>query len=111
MHKIHDKEFTLDDFSHEDMGKHEINMLTLTIGNLNANRDLFIETKDKIYWRRMIQMLPTSYNQKRTIDISYETALSIILDRRNHKLDEFVDLCSFFIINLPYMSDIIKSIK
>lgn len=109
MHKIHDKEFTLDDFSHE----HLINsacmeiqemqnvrvsptqsMLT-TIECLNSYRDLYLETRDKKYWWQMIQLLPSSYNQKRTITMNYENLLNIYETRRNHKLDEWKDFCKW----------------
>lgn len=109
MHKIHDKEFTLDDFSHE----HLINsacmeiqemqnvrvsptqsMLT-TIECLNSYRDLYLETRDKKYWWQMIQLLPSSYNQKRTVTMNYENLLNIYETRRNHKLDEWKDFCKW----------------
>lgn len=109
MHKIHDKEFTLDDFSHEhlidsacmeiqEMKKVRVSpiqsMLT-TIECLNSYRDLYLETRDKKYWWQMIQLLPSSYNQKRTITMNYENLLNIYETRRNHKLDEWKDFCKW----------------
>lgn len=109
MHKIHDKEFTIDDFSHEHlinsacMEIQEIqnvrispmqSMLT-TIECLNSYRDLYLETRDKKYWWQMIQLLPSSYNQKRTITMNYENLLNIYETRRNHKLDEWKDFCKW----------------
>lgn len=97
MHKIHAKEFTLDDFSCE----HLINDYTLsdienptsvmnnTIHCLNICRDLYIKTKDKKYWWQMIQILPSSYNQKRTVMLNYEVLNNIYKSRKNHKLDEW----------------------
>ena len=103
MHKIQAKEFTLDDFSHEhlinsacmeiqEMQKVRISpiqsMLT-TIECLNSYRDLYLETKDKKYWWQMIQLLPTSYNQKRTVMLNYAVLRNIYHARAGHKLDEW----------------------
>lgn len=71
MHKIADKEFTLDDFSHEYLNEKSLCMLNDTIQYLNAVREAFIETKDKHYWWQMIQLLPSSYNQRRTVQLNY----------------------------------------
>ena len=109
MHKIHDKEFTIDDFSHEhlinsacmeiqEMKKVRVSpmqsMLT-AIECLNSYRELYLETRDKKYWWQMIQLLPSSYNQKRTITMNYENLLNIYETRRNHKLDEWKDFCKW----------------
>lgn len=99
MHKIHSKEFTVDDFSHEDL-EGDLYVLQTTIRALNNNRHLFNETKDKKYWRRMIQLLPSSYNQKRTIMLNYEVLANIYKSRRNHKLDEWHVFCDW-IESLP----------
>lgn len=114
MHKIADKEFTLDDFSHEHiinsvgMGAQEIEVrispmqaLLTTIECLNSYRELYLETKDKKYWWQMIQLLPSSYNQRRTIMLNYEVLANIYKSRRNHKLDEWRELCAW-IETLPY---------
>lgn len=140
MHKIHAKEFTLDDFSYEHIisnwidnnvesfvsfgdalnfepkvgwshGK-EYNLnsgvlfspkdiLSLTIHSLNACRQAFLRTKDKKFWWQMIQLLPSSYNQKRTVMLNYEVLTNIYNSRRNHKLDEWHTLCGW-IEELPY---------
>lgn len=117
MHKIADKEFTLDDFSHEHLtncplvesvpGRPEllnmqaINMLEVTIGILNAARFNYLQTQDKKYWWQMIQLLPSSYNQKRTVMLNYEVLANIYKSRRNHKLDEWHTFCDW-IEELPY---------
>lgn len=117
MHKIHDKEFTLEDFSCEhlmafwdqDIPYHSNETsiydfkqtLIVLIETLNAARRLYLETKDKKYWWQMIQLLPSSYNQKRTVMLNYEVLANIYKSRRNHKLDEWRELCKW-IENLPY---------
>ena len=93
MHKIHAKEFTRDDFSCEHMTERSLEVLDSLIDELNYNRDLFITTKDKSYWWQMIQLLPTSYNQLRTVTLSYENSLSIYRARKHHKLNEWHVLC------------------
>ena len=110
MHKIHSKEFTLDDFSHEHLislghltGLSE-KCLQNTIEVMNGYRQMFIETKDKKYWWQIIQLLPSSYNQLRTIDLNYEVLLNIYHARKNHKLDEWHTFCEW-IEKLPYMKD------
>lgn len=104
MHKIADKEFTLSDFSHEHLSDGEygnIELLKSIITCLNVARDWFIKTKDKKWWWQMIQLLPSSFNQKRTVMINYEVLANIYESRRGHKLNEWND----FIIwakTLPY---------
>lgn len=105
MHKIHSKEFTLDDFSTDHLDESALKMFDVIIDILNASRMAFNITKNKQYWWNMIQTLPTSYNQKRTIDMNYETVINIIKYRTGHKLDEwnqFVDTMK----DLPYLSEI-----
>lgn len=101
MFKIHAKEFTLDDFSTEHLMDFSWNRLDDLIEHLNWCREKFIETKDKDYWWQMIQLLPTSYNQKRTLQLNYEVLTNIYKSRRNHKLDEWRDFC-IWIETLPY---------
>lgn len=112
MHKIAAKEFTLDDFSHEhlfhNVNDTEIwlnidfpNVLNNTIFYLNKARELYIKTKDQRYWWQMIQLLPSSYNQCRTIMLNYEVLANIYKSRRNHKLDEWHTFCDL-IESLPY---------
>ena len=110
MHKIHSKEFTLEDFSYEHLATytHEGELcrdwhesLEATIDDLNTARKLFLETKDKCYWWQMIQLLPSSYNQKRTVMMSYEALSSMYRDRKDHKLDCWREFCAW-IKSLPY---------
>ena len=101
MHKIHAKEFTIDDFSHEHLTTHFMADLECTILSLNYARKRFLETDDKVYWWQMIQLLPTSYNQKRTVELNYEVLVGIYRDRKTHKLDEWHRLCEW-IESLPY---------
>lgn len=101
MHKIADKAFTLDDFSHEYLNEKSLYMLNDTIQYLNAVREAFIETKDKHYWWQMIQLLPSSYNQRRTVQLNYAVLKNIFHARRNHKLDEWILFCGW-IERLPY---------
>ena len=114
MHKIAAKEFTFDDFSHEKLinsacmkiqEQHirisPIQSLATTIECLNSYRDLYLQTKDKKYWWQMIQLLPSSYNQRRTVMCNYEVLANIYKSRRNHKLDEWRELCCW-IEGLPY---------
>lgn len=114
MHKISDKEFTFDDFSHEKLinsacmeirEQHirisPIQALATTIECLNSYRDLYLQTKDKKYWWQMIQLLPSSYNQKRTVMLNYEVLANMYKSRYNHKLDEWHTFCDW-IERLPY---------
>lgn len=101
MHKIAAKEFTLDDFSHEHIGDVPncdpmyYAALEGTIIALNEARQCFIDTKDKKYWWQMIQLLPSSYNQRRTIDLNFEVLLKQYRERKNHKLDEWHIYCDW----------------
>ena len=108
MHKIADKAFTLDDFSHEYLNEKSLYMLNDTIQYLNAVREAFIETKDRHYWWQMIQLLPSSYNQRRTVQLNYAVLKNIYHARRNHKLDEWILFCGW-IERLPY-SELITGI-
>jgi hypothetical protein len=101
MHKIHDKEFALKDFSHEKLNALNRDILKGTVGALNYERELFLKTKDKEHWNQMIQLLPSSYNQKRTVQLNYEVLAGIYPDRKHHKLDEWHKLCAW-IESLPY---------
>jgi hypothetical protein len=106
MHKIHAKEFTLDDFSHEHLDKEELDILEAVIYSLNWNRKKFLETKDKKYWWHMIQMLPSSYNQKRTVQLNYQVLKSMYFARKDHKLDEWHTLCEWM-EGLPYFREVV----
>lgn len=100
MHKIHAKEFTLDDFSCEYLYL-PLQDLRPTIDLLNTYRERYLETKDKSDWYQIIQLLPSSYNQRRTYLLNYEVLANIYKSRRNHKLDEWVKFCAW-IKTLPY---------
>lgn len=122
MHKIAAKEFTLEDFSHEHMLDVEgeaiefnnapgdywnsIAVLDITVRVLNMYRQRYLETKDKKYWWQMIQLLPSSYNQKRTVMLNYEVLTGIYPSRKNHKLDEWHTFCDW-IEGLPYSEIIV----
>ena len=105
MHKIHDKEFELDDFSHEHLGKNPTVFLSETIRALNVARREFLETKNKNFWWQLIQLLPSSYNQRRTVQLNYQVLHRIVKARKNHKLDEWHDLCDWA-LELPYFKAI-----
>lgn len=131
MHKIHAKEFTLDDFSHEHLADDiklgllhskllnseetcigftastPISFLNTTISILNGLRDKFVETKDKKYWWQMIQLLPSSYNQLRTVDLNYEVLRNMYFARKEHKLDEWKNFCEIMLNKLPYFEELI----
>ena len=100
MHKIHAKEFTLDDFSCEKLYD-PLGDLRPIVDRLNVYRERYLKTKDKNDWWQMIQLLPTSYNQKRTVMLNYEVLANIYKSRKNHRLDEWHTLCDW-ISELPY---------
>ena len=110
MHKIAEKEFTLDDFSYEHLMDFEekgklrfspLGTLQNTIDELNDSRDLYLKTKDKTYWWQMIQLLPSSYNQTRNVMLNYEVLANIYRQRKGHKLDEWREVCKW-IESFPY---------
>lgn len=104
MHKIAAKEFVLDDFSHEHLQDDSVAVLESVIHTLNVHREWFnnkVLDDPKIDWWQMIQLLPSSYNQKRTVMLNYEVLANIYKSRRNHKLDEWHTLCDW-IESLPY---------
>ena len=121
MHTIHKKEFTLDDFSYEHLSDESVEIFDDenhyldspldcfqdTINMLNECRKLYLQTKDKKYWWQMIQLLPTSYNQKRTVTMNYENVVTIIRQRTGHKLDEWNDFIKI-LKELPYVNEIIE---
>ena len=122
MHKIADKEFTLEDFSCEKLITREqplvegvdaveppnaVWLMNRTIQTLNQYRNLYLQTKDKKYWWQMIQLLPSSYNQRRTVMLNYEVLANMYKSRRNHKLDEWVYFCAE-IERLPHSELITK---
>ncbi len=105
MHKIHAKEFTLDDFSHEHLTNFCLNSLRGTIDHLNFARRDYLELKNKMDWWQMIQLLPSSYNQKRTVQLNYAVLKNMYFARRHHKLDEWHTLCDWM-LELPYFKEI-----
>ena len=122
MHKIADKEFTLEDFSCEKLITREqplvegvdaveppnaVWLMNRTIQTLNQYRNLYLQTKDKKYWWQLIQLLPSSYNQRRTVMLNYEVLANMYKSRRNHKLDEWVYFCAE-IERLPHSELITK---
>ena len=125
MHKIAVKEFTLDDFSHEhlidDQNDFENEngqvysykdfLYYDVLDVLNTARRQYLETKDKKYWWQMIQLLPSSYNQRRTIDMSMEAVLNILHQRSHHKLDEWIELCDTMLKQIPYCQEFYNAME
>jgi hypothetical protein len=114
MHKIHAKEFTLDDFSHEhlthfvqdgELCRDWLGDLEELIDDLNLARGLYLIHKDKKYWWQMIQLLPSSYNQKRTVQLNYAVLKNMYFARRHHKLDVWHTLCDWM-LTLAYFKEI-----
>ena len=105
MHKIHAKEFGTEDFSDEHLLPSFSGTLLEIIECLNYARQVYLSTKDKKYWWQMIQLLPSSYNQKRTVQLNYQVLKSMYFARRNHKLDEWHTLCDWM-LELPYFKEI-----
>lgn len=101
MHKIAEKEFTLEDFSTEHMDIASETCLETTIGYLNLFREEYLNTKDKNIWWQLIQLLPSSYNQTRNVMLNYEVLANIYRQRKGHKLDEWREFCKW-IESLPY---------
>ena len=110
MHKIQAKAFSRDDFSHDHMSDVALSCLDMTISCLEERRQKFVETKDKSYWYDMIQLLPSSYNQLRTVTMNYENLMNIYYARRFHKLDEWHVVCDW-IESLPYAKEFILDAK
>ena len=135
MHKIADKEFTLEDFSCEHLLQSHPTQLELysaltcapthngkpqwtpmmhllsTIAGLNHYREKYLETMDKRDWWQIIQLLPSSYNQRRTVDMSMETVLNILHQRSHHKLDEWIDLCNILLLKVPYAKEFYNAME
>lgn len=101
MHKIHAKEFTLDDFSIEHLDTNDLHIMKGHVYRLEANRKLFLATHEKQYWYHMIQLLPSSYNQRRTVLLNYQVLKTMYHARNHHKLDEWREFCAW-IRTLPY---------
>lgn len=105
MHKIGAKEFTFDDFSHEHLTENSKLTMQVTIDMMNAYRDKYLKDKEREYWWQMIQLLPTSYNQRRTVTMNYENVFTIIKQRTGHKLDEWNEFVKI-LKTLPYVKEI-----
>lgn len=101
MHKIQEKKFTIEDFSCEHLQAPMVEILKHTIHGLNDARDAYLSSKDKLMWWQMIQLLPSSYNQKRSVMLNYEVLANMYKSRKNHKLDEWRDFCKW-IEDLPF---------
>ena len=124
MHKIQEKEFSITDFSTEHLltsadcsakvytgdniiTTSPVDILLLTIEALNKNREMYLRTKDKKYWWQMIQLLPSSYNQRRTLSMNYEVVIKMIQQREGHKLDEWNEFVEV-LKTLPYIKEIME---
>ena len=106
MHKIHSKPFSLEDFSVDKMNEKALNSINRTIAELEELRLEYLETKDKETWYSIIQLLPSSYNQMRTVTMNYENLISMYYARCAHKLSEWHVYCDW-IKSLPYAEDLI----
>lgn len=107
MHRVHSKTFTRDDFSHDRLDEGGLAALDALIAYLEAERQKFVADKtDRQSWHNIIQLLPSSYNQMRTVSLNYENLINIYYARRNHKLAEWHTLCDW-ILTLPYATDLI----
>ena len=101
MHKIHSKPFELDDFSHDHLTESGLKAMESIMAILEESRQRFVENKDKADWYDIIQLLPESYNQTRTVTMNYENLLNMYFARRSHKLEEWHTYCDW-ILSLPY---------
>lgn len=106
MHKIHSKEFSMEDFSTDHMTEETKKHMEQVIVWLEEIRGKYLETKEKAYWYDMIQFLPSSYNQMRTITLNYEVLMNIYYARKSHKLQEWHTFCGW-IAGLPYAHELI----
>lgn len=106
MHKIHAQPFAMSDFSHDKLDLMGVNVLKYIVDHLEANRLAFLENHDKRSWWQLIQLLPSSYNQRRTYMFSYAALRAIYHARKNHKLAEWHEFCDW-IRNLPYAAELI----
>ena len=111
MHKIHSKEFVLDDFSTEHLHRLAYSTLENVVYDLNYYRELYLKSKSKDYWWDMIQLLPSSYNQLRTVTMNYEVLANIIRQRKNHKLDEWIKFCEVMLEENPLLHRLMGDVK
>ena len=105
MHKIHSKPFDVEDFSHDHLTPDGLSVLRQLVDSLEDFRRLYLETKDKQYWYTLIQLLPSSYNQLRTCTMNYENIRQIYFARKEHKLEEWRNLCGWM-EELPYFKEL-----
>lgn len=109
MHKIHSKDLTLDDFSTDHLTEFSKDVLSKLLDTINYYRKDFVENKtNKDAWWQMIQLLPSSYNQRRTLTCNYENVVNMLAYRSDHKLDEWQEFCQIMLDKLPYLKEIIN---
>jgi len=106
MHKLHSRPFSADDFSHDHLSENGMRILYTLMDELESIRRRFMEKKDKADWYDLIQLLPSSYNQIRTVTMNYENLINMYYARKNHKLAEWHDFCGW-VKTLPYAADMI----
>ena len=111
MHKIHEKRFTIDDFSTDHLLGAGKSTLEDVICELNYFRESYLEDKNKLCWWQLIQLLPSSYNQLRTVTMNYEVLANIIRQRKNHKLDEWIVFCEIMLIENPILRRLMGDVK
>lgn len=112
MHKIAAKPFEFDDFSYEHLSELGDEVLEDIVDHMNFWRDKYLASpSDKRIWWQMIQLLPSSYNQRRTIDMSMETVLNILHQRSHHRLDEWIELCDTMLKQIPYCQEFYNAMK
>ena len=111
MHKIHEKRFTIDDFSTDHLLGAGKSTLEDVICELNYFRESYLEDKNKLCWWQLIQLLPSSYNQLRTVTMNYEVLANIIRQRKNHKLDEWIVFCESMLIENPILRRLMGDVK
>lgn len=112
MHRIAAKPFKIDDFSYEHLSELGDGMLEDIVDYMNFWRNRYLENpSNKLIWWQMIQLLPSSYDQRRTIDMSMETVLNILHQRSHHKLDEWIELCDTMLKKIPYCQEFYNTMK
>lgn len=111
MHKIHEKRFSLDDFSTDHLLGAGKSTLEDVICELNYFRESYLEDKNKLCWWQLIQLLPSSYNQLRTVTMNYEVLANIIRQRKNHKLDEWIVFCKIMLVENPILRCLMGDVK
>ena len=111
MHKIYEKRFTIDDFSTDHLLGAGKSALEDVICELNYFRESYLEDKNKLCWWQLIQLLPSSYNQLRTVTMNYEVLANIIRQRKNHKLDEWIVFCEIMLIENPILRRLMGDVK